>query len=191
VASYRCEWAAVVRDPERRRAFRAAVNADAGAATQPFVRERGQKRPADWPDPAPVPAWPAPDADATWVPVARVADVPRDGGITIRHGETPIAVFHFASRDATGQGRWYATQAVCPHRKDAVLGRGLLGTAGDEPKVACPLHKRTFSLETGDGLSDPQYCIRTYPVQIRGEDVWVALPALHRPVEEAVACAPA
>src|SRR5262249_8014996 len=26
VASYQCEWAAVVRDPERRRAFRAAIN---------------------------------------------------------------------------------------------------------------------------------------------------------------------
>jgi nitrite reductase (NADH) large subunit len=181
VASYRCEWAAVVRDPERRRAFRAAVNADAGPATLPFVRERGQKRPADWPAPTPLAPGPAVEADAEWTRVARVDDVPHDGGITVAHQGTPIAVFHFASR-----GAWYATQAVCPHRKDAVLGRGLLGTAGDVPKVACPLHKRTFSLETGDGLSDPQYCVRTYPVEVRGKDVWVQLPATTE-----VACAPA
>jgi nitrite reductase (NADH) large subunit len=190
VASYRCEWAEVVRDPERRRAFRAAVNA-ADPAALPFVRERGQKRPADWPNAAPLAPLPAAGPSGEWLRVARVGDVPRDGGITILHGDAPIAVFHLASR-----GAWYATQAVCPHRKEAVLGRGLLGTAGDTPKVACPLHKRTFSLETGAGLSDPQYCIRTYAVEVRGEDVWVRLPqpaalapAARRAPAEAVACA--
>ena len=37
-----------------------------------------------------------------------------------------------------------------------------------------------------DGLSDPQYCVRTYPVEVRGKDVWVQLPATTE-----VACAPA
>jgi len=171
VDTYACEWAAVVRDPERRRLFRAAVNAAPDDLARPFVRERGQKRPADWPDPAPIDPLPAASGGAAWVRVATVADVPRDGGITVLHGGTPIAVFHFASR-----GEWYATQAVCPHRKDAVLGRGLLGTQGNVPKVACPLHKRTFSLETGAGLSDPQYAIRTFPVEVRGPDLWVMLP---------------
>jgi nitrite reductase (NADH) large subunit len=160
-----------VRDPERRRAFRAAVNAAPDDGALPFVRERGQKRPADWPEPAPIAPLPAARATAEWIRVARVDDVPRDGGITVLHGGTPIAVFHFASR-----GAWYASQAVCPHRKDTVLGRGLLGTQAGVPKVACPLHKRTFSLETGAGLSDPQYDIRTYPVEIRAGDVWVQLP---------------
>jgi nitrite reductase (NADH) large subunit len=186
VATYRCEWAEVVRDPERRRAFRAAVNADAGPATLPFVRERGQKRPADWPPPSPVAPRTAPGSGSRWVRVARVDDVPRDGGVTIAHGDAPIAVFRFASR-----GAWYATQAVCPHRKDAVLGRGLLGTVGGVPKVACPLHKRTFSLETGEGLSDRQYCVRTYPVAVRGDEVWVQLPATSRIAAEEDACIPA
>jgi NAD(P)H-dependent nitrite reductase small subunit len=137
----------------------------------PFVRERGQKRPADWPDPKPARPAPAAGDDATWVYAARVEDVPRDGGVTIRHGTLEVAVFHFASRDA-----WYATQAVCPHRKDAVLGRGLLGTQNGAAKVACPLHKKTFSLETGAGLSDPSYAVQTYPVEVRDGTVWVKLP---------------
>jgi nitrite reductase (NADH) large subunit len=176
VDTYECEWKAVVRDPERRKAFRHFANSAAHDDTLPFVRERGQKRPADWPSPAPIPPL-ATDTihDRVWVRLARASDVPRDGGITVRHGGAQIAVFHLAAR-----GEWYATQATCPHRKDAVLGRGLLGTQGDEPKVACPLHKRTFSLASGAGLSDPQYRIATFPVELRGDDVWVALPPPER-----------
>ncbi len=66
---------------------------------------------------------------------------------------------------------------MCPHRGDMVLGRGLLGTQGDEPKVACPMHKKTFSLLSGDGLADPQYRVETFPVDVRGGEVYVALPA--------------
>jgi hypothetical protein len=57
-----------------------------------------------------------------------------------------------------------------------VLGRGLLGSHAGEPKVACPLHKKTFSLADGRGLSDPQYAIRTFPVEVRGDDVFALLP---------------
>jgi phenylpropionate dioxygenase-like ring-hydroxylating dioxygenase large terminal subunit len=65
---------------------------------------------------------------------------------------------------------------MCPHRGDMVLGRGLLGTQGGEPKVACPLHKKTFSLETGAGLADPQYRVATFPVEVRDGEVYLRLP---------------
>jgi NAD(P)H-dependent nitrite reductase small subunit len=107
--------------------------------------------------------------------VARVDQVPRDGGITVPYGDTQIAVFNFASR-----GEWYATQAMCPHRKDMVLARGLLGTHRDEPKVACPLHKKAFSLLSGAGLSDPQYRVQTFPVKAVDGDVFIELPAAER-----------
>src|SRR5262249_20334189 len=121
VASYRCEWTAVVRDPERRKAFRECVTGGGAAIRLPFVPARGQSRPADGPSPAPAAPLREAGDPAEGARLAAVDDVPRDGGITVAHGDTPIAVFHFASR-----GTWYATQAICPHRKDAVLGRGLL-----------------------------------------------------------------
>jgi nitrite reductase (NADH) large subunit len=171
VDSYACEWAAVVRDPERRATFRHFANSAAPDPALGFVRERGQRRPRDWPAAvAPVPVE-ATDNAAEWVRVARAVDVPPDGGVTVCHGSRQIAVFNFASR-----GTWYACQAQCPHRGDMVLGRGLLGTQGDEPKVACPMHKKTFSLETGDGLSDSQYRLETFAVELREGDVWVAVP---------------
>jgi nitrite reductase (NADH) large subunit len=172
VDRYECEWAAVVRDPLRRAAFRHFANSAEPDPTLAFVRERGQRRPQDWPAAPPPPA-PSGGADGCeWVRVARAADVPRDGGVTIRHGDRQIAVFNFSTR-----GTWYACQAMCPHRGDMVLGRGLLGTQGGEPKVACPMHKKTFSLESGAGLTDAQYRVEIFGVDVRDGEVYVALPA--------------
>jgi len=160
-----------VRNPERRASFRHFANSSEPDATLDFVREREQKRPADWANPTPL-AVPVPGEDARWVRVAAAASFPRDGGSAVKVGDAQIAVFHFAAR-----GEWYASQNLCPHRKDMVLGRGLLGDQQGEPKVACPMHKKTFSLCTGQGLSDPSYAIRVFPVEVREGDVYVKLPA--------------
>ena len=68
-----------------------------------------------------------------------------------------------------------------------VLARGLLGSDDGEPKVACPMHKKTFSLETGKGLSDPSFCVRTFPVEVREGELFVKMP----PPEVAIASATA
>jgi len=186
VDTYACEWAAVVHDPQRRAAFRHFANTTEPDPMLGFVRERGQRRPQEWPAAPPPPSLPPHAVDAEWVRVARASDVPPDGGVTVRHGDQQIAVFHFAAR-----GAWYACQAQCPHRGDMVLGRGLLGTQGDTPKVACPMHKKTFSLATGAGLADPQYCITTFAVEVRDGDVYVAVPARAAVGRERGACATA
>ena len=175
VDGYQCEWKAVVDDPAKRAKFTHFAEDDdakAGDPTLSFVTERTQKRPADWLADTPPPGVDMPSEDQwAWTRVCRVEDVPHDGGTAVRHGEAQLAVYHFESR-----GEWYATQNMCPHRKDMVLSRGLLGSDDGEPKVACPLHKKTFSLQTGKGLADPNYCVKTFPVEVRGEEVWLKLP---------------
>jgi len=101
-----------------------------------------------------------------------VSDFPVDGGATIKYGGVQIAVFNFTSR-----GEWYAGQNMCPHKKAFVLGRGIIGDHQGEPKVACPLHKKTFSLEDGRSLQNEEYHIQTFPVRIEGERVLLQLPA--------------
>src|SRR4029453_500826 len=44
------------------------------------------------------------------------------------------------------------------------------------PKVACPLHKKTFSLETGACLSGDDFRVSVFPVRVDGDDVYVQLP---------------
>ncbi len=81
-------------------------------------------------------------------------------------GSSQIAVFNFTRR-----GEWYACQNLCPHRKEMMLSRGMLGSAEGLPKVACPLHKAAFSLESGECLTSDLDSVRTYPVRI--EHGWV------------------
>jgi nitrite reductase/ring-hydroxylating ferredoxin subunit len=60
--------------------------------------------------------------------------------------------------------------------KDMVLARGIVGDHSGKPKVACPLHKKTFSLETGECLSGDNYQVATFPVQVHSGTVYVELP---------------
>ena len=57
------------------------------------------------------------------------------------------------------------------HKKAFVLSCRIIGSEGDTPKVACPLHKKTFSLASGGWLSDEHHALETFPVLIEGEDV--------------------
>jgi len=113
-----------------------------------------------------------PIKDLRWFNACRVEDIPADGGACIRHGDEQIAIFNFSRR-----GEWYATQNLCPHKRQMALSRGMIGSAGEqcEPKVACPFHKKTFSLLTGECLGGEPYHIRTYPVRIRNGKVYIGI----------------
>ena len=90
----------------------------------------------------------------------------------MKHGGRQIAVFNFVSR-----GRWYASENRCPHKNAFALSRGVIGDAGGEPKVACQLHKRSFSLESGKCLGGEPYSVRVFPVKVEAGEVLVLLPA--------------
>ena len=184
VDTYQCEWAAVVRDPAKRKRFEQFVNTEETEPTIEFVSQRDQSRPADWPgemvslqqfyqlDHIAKEAQPPSESDLRWIPVGSVSDFPVDGGATIKYGGVQIAVFNFTSR-----GEWYASQNMCPHKKAFVLGRGIIGDHQGEAKVACPLHKKTFSLEDGRSLQNEEYHIQTFPIRVEGERVLLKLPA--------------
>jgi len=111
-----------------------------------------------------------------WFYACTVADVPENGGVCVKYLDEQIALFHFTRR-----GEWYATQNECPHRQQMALSRGMIGTESDEPKVACPFHKKTFSLKTGECLHGEECAIKTYPVKVEGGKVFIGLEASPRP----------
>ena len=175
VATYQCEWREVVENPERHEHFQHFANDGANDPEIKFIDERGQRRPADWdapsdqaaPEASPLP----PEESWSWVGIGLASKVPVDSGRAFKVGNEQLAVFRLADGES-----YYATENRCPHKKDMVLSRGMLGSESGEPKVACPLHKKTFSLASGKGLSDPSFCVKTYPVEVRGEDLFVKLP---------------
>ena len=103
-----------------------------------------------------------------WKEACKVDDFPEDGGLCIKHEGLQVAVFNFSSR-----GEWYATQNLCPHKQQMILSRGMIGTEGDEPKVACPFHKKIFSLKSGDNLNGHECSLATYPVKVENGVVYV------------------
>ena len=109
-----------------------------------------------------------PEAVTTWFKAAPASRFPKNGGACIKYKDKQIAVFNF-----TREGTWYACQNLCPHKMEMVLSRGMIGEENLEPKVACPLHKNTFSLKTGENLNGACDAIATYPVKIEDGFVFV------------------
>jgi nitrite reductase (NADH) small subunit len=103
-----------------------------------------------------------------WFKAASVNDFPADGGACVKYKDKQIAVFNFARLN-----KWYACQNMCPHKMEMVLSRGMIGDDKGIPKVACPLHKKTFSLESGKNLNGDLDAIATYPVKVEGENVYI------------------
>ncbi len=103
-----------------------------------------------------------------WFKAALTEDFPVDGGACVKYKDKQIAVFNFSRL-----GKWYACQNLCPHKMEMVLSRGMIGDDKGIPKVACPLHKKTFSLESGENLNGDLNPIATYPVKIEEGYVYV------------------
>jgi len=110
----------------------------------------------------------APDEVTTWLKAGRTSQFPIGAGATIKYDDKQIAVFYFSRQD-----RWYACQNLCPHKLENVLGRGLIGEQDGIPKVACPLHKKTFSLTTGENLNGECPPVAVYPVKVEDDYVYV------------------
>lgn len=105
-----------------------------------------------------------------WIKAAKVDDFPQNGGACVKFNDTQIAVFNF-----TLKNEWYACQNLCPHKLQMAISRGLIGDKNGEPKVACPFHKKSFSLKTGENMNGEEYCLDTYPVKVEDGYVYVGL----------------
>ena len=104
--------------------------------------------------------------DRKWVRAATINDVPEDGiarGVKLEGLE--IALFNW---DQT----FYALENHCPH-----LGFPLTEGIVQEGAVICGWHGWRVRLEDG-GCPGKTLTARTYPCEIRGEDLYVEVPVI-------------
>lgn len=106
-----------------------------------------------------------------WFKAARIVDFPVNGGACVKYGNMQIAVFNFAKRN-----EWFASQNQCPHKMQMALSRGMTGSHEGEPKVACPFHKKTFSLRSGECLNSEEQPIAIYPVKAENGFIYIGMP---------------
>lgn len=105
--------------------------------------------------------------EMNWVSIGCLSDIPRRGARCVDTPEGKIAVFR------TADDQVYAIDDHCPH-KGGPLSQGIVhGTA-----VTCPLHNWVISLETGRALGADEGAVRTIPVRVEGERLFIALEAL-------------
>ena len=67
-------------------------------------------------------------------------------------------------------GTVYATDNACLHQ-GGPLGEGTL----EGNVVTCPWHVWEYDVRTGENLEDSMLKLETYPVQVEGDDIKVAL----------------
>ncbi|MBL4560258.1 MAG: nitrite reductase (NAD(P)H) small subunit [Bacteroidales bacterium] len=103
-----------------------------------------------------------------WFKAAMVTDFPENGGACVKYKDKQIAVFNFKRKNS-----WYACQNLCPHTLEMILSRGMIGDDEGIPKVASPMYKKTFSLETGENLNGDLEAIATYPIKIENNFVYI------------------
>jgi nitrite reductase (NADH) small subunit len=105
-----------------------------------------------------------------WILAGSADDFSINMGSCVKHEDEQIAVFNINHK------KWYAVQNRCPHEKVMVLSRGILGDSKREPFVACPLHKRRFSLKTGlyHGYGECER-LQTYAVKKRDGKIFIKM----------------
>lgn len=64
----------------------------------------------------------------------------------------------------------YACAAKCPHA-GGLIAEGFL----NDTIVTCPLHRYKFSLQNGRNISGEGYYLKTYPVQINPNGVFIGI----------------
>ena len=106
----------------------------------------------------------------TWIPVCAYRRLQPERGVAALVGGIPIAIFRLYD------GTLYAIGNVDPFTGASVLSRGIVGTRGDAPTVASPLHKQVYDLRTGVCLDAPDVRVPTYPVRLRDGFVEVGCP---------------
>lgn len=95
-----------------------------------------------------------------FAPVCRLEQLEVERGATaLVHGQA-VAVFR------TYDDTVYALGNYDPFAKASVLARGIVGTRGEIPFVASPMHKQAFDLRTGQCLDDENVSVPSYVVRV-------------------------
>lgn len=107
---------------------------------------------------------------APGVRVCTLDELHPDRGVAALVGTTQVALFLLADT-----GEVLAVSHRDPFTGANVIARGLVGSRGETPTVASPLHKQVFDLRTGACLDDPDVSLDTWPVEVVGRDVHLVL----------------
>ncbi len=112
---------------------------------------------------------PTMEMTTTWVTVCGIADLEPGWGEVALIGTRQVALIRLAEEEV------YAVDHHDPHTGAPVMARGIVGSRGERPTIASPLHKQVYDLGTGECFTDGALALRTYRTRIVGGMIEVEL----------------
>lgn len=97
------------------------------------------------------------------VTVARVGEIPDGGRKMVQLKEREVVIINL-------NGEFYAIQNLCPHEGGPV-GEGDIS----DGEIICPWHGWMFQLKTGKCEMVDDESVVTYPVEVVGDEIKVAV----------------
>lgn len=97
----------------------------------------------------------------TWIAVCSYDRLEPERGVAALVDGVQVAIFR------THDGELFAVGNRDPIAGVNVMSRGIVGSRGDAPTVASPLHKQVYDLRTGECLDVPGVAVPSYPVRRR------------------------
>lgn len=113
----------------------------------------------------------APAPAFVWRDACALEDIPADCGVAALLEGRQIALVRLGEGD-----RVYALSNYDPFSEAFVIARGIVGDRQGRPKIASPIYKQSFDLETGVCMDDPSVRLPVYPTRVRQGRVEVGIP---------------
>ena len=101
---------------------------------------------------------------AQWVRLCGLGETPAEGKLTAAEAGAQNVCL------ARVDGVLSAVENVCPHRQ-APLAEGWI----EDRRLVCPWHSWSFDVKTGLAEYPPGEKVRTFAVELRGDDVYIDL----------------
>ncbi|MET0286024.1 MAG: nitrite reductase small subunit NirD [Polyangiales bacterium] len=96
----------------------------------------------------------------SWTRVCALEEIVPDTGVCALIGMRQVAVFRL------GADQVFAIGNHDPFSRANVLARGIVGDRSGRPKVASPIFKQNFDLQTGVCMDDPSVSVPAYQTRV-------------------------
>lgn len=96
-------------------------------------------------------------------PVAKISEVPSFGKKVVSVSGKEVLLINI-------KGTVYACENECPHQ-----GSPMNAAIVKDGTISCPRHGYRFNLSDGSCSDHPEFILRTYPVQLSGDDILIDL----------------
>lgn len=108
---------------------------------------------------------------SNFMQIGALSDIPPQGARVIKTQIGCVAIFR------TDDDKVFALDDRCPH-KNGPISNGI--QHGEF--VTCPLHNWVFDLNTGEAQGADEGLIKTYPVQVKGDQIFLDVSQLNETI---------